>query len=82
VVNEERARALSQPQTDAQGRPIRPPAKSSPAPVAKGKAAPAVGSPVTPPPTEVAAPESGTQPEGDSAKRPVRSVGPTFLPTR
>jgi len=81
VVNEERARALSQPQTDAQGRPIRPPPKASSAPAAKGKAAPAVAGPTTPPPTEVAAPESGAQPEGD-AKRSVRSVGPTFLPTR
>jgi hypothetical protein len=82
VVNEERARALSQPQTDAQGRPIRPPAKASSAPAGKGKAAPAVASPVAPPPTEVAAPESGAQPDGDAAKRPVRSVGPTFLPAR
>jgi len=82
VVNEERARALSQPQTDAQGRPIRPAAKANSAPAAKGKAAPAVASPVTPPPTEVAAPESGAQPDGDAAKRAVRSVGPTFLPAR
>jgi hypothetical protein len=82
VVNEERARALSQPQTDAQGRPIRPPAKASSAPAGKGKAAPAVASPTTPPPTEVAAPESGAQPDSDAAKRPVRSVGPTFLPAR
>ena len=82
VVNEERARALSQPQTDAQGRPIRPAPKASSAPGAKGKAAPGLGGPITPPPTEVAAPESGAQPESDAAKRPVRSVGPTFLPAR
>jgi hypothetical protein len=82
VVNEERARALSQPQTDAQGRPIRPAAKASPTPAAKGKAAPAVASPLAPPPTEVAAPESGAQPDADAAKRSVRSVGPTFLPPR
>jgi hypothetical protein len=80
VVNEERARALSQPQTDAQGRPIRPAAKASSGPAAKGKAA--VASPGTPPPTEVAAPENGARPDSDAAKRPVRSVGPTFLPTR
>src|SRR5215470_3394874 len=78
VVNEERARALSQPQTDAQGRPIRPPPKASPAP--KGKAA--IAGPATPPPTETAAPESTSPPESDAAKRAVRSVGPTFLPTR
>jgi hypothetical protein len=82
VVNEERARALSQPQIDAQGRPIRPAPKASSGPAAKGKAAPAVASPVAPPPTEVAAPESVAQPEGDTTKRSVRSVGPTFLPTR
>jgi Protein of unknown function (DUF2865) len=81
VVNEERARALSQPQTDAQGRPIRPPPRTSSAPAAKGKAAPAVGGPSTPSPTEVAAPDSGAQAESDP-KRAVRSVGPTFLPTR
>src|SRR5215470_14284894 len=78
VVNEERARALSQPQTDAQGRPIRPPPKASPAP--KGKAA--IAGPATPPPTEATAPESTSPPESDAAKRAVRSVGPTFLPTR
>src|SRR5215468_3932735 len=81
VVNEERARALSQPQTDAQGRPIRPAAKASSTPTAKGKAAPAVASPLATPPTEVAAPESA-QPDADAAKRSVRSVGPTFLPAR
>jgi hypothetical protein len=82
VVNEERARVLSQPQTDAQGRPIRPASKANSTPAAKGKAAPAVASPATPPPTEMAAPESGAQPDSDAAKRSVRSVGPTFLPAR
>ena len=82
VVNEERARVLSQPQTDAQGRPIRPASKANSTPAAKGQAAPAVASPATPPPTEVAAPESGAQPDSDAAKRSVRSVGPTFLPAR
>src|SRR5439155_20891465 len=77
VVNEERARILSQPQTDAQGKPIRPPPKASPAP--KGKAA---AGPAALQPTEAAAPESTPQPEGDASKRQVRSVGPTFLPTR
>src|SRR5215510_13095118 len=76
VVNEERARALSRPQTDAQGRPIRPPPNASPAP--KGKAA----SPAALAPTEAPAPESTPAPEGDASKRQVRSVGPTFLPTR
>ena len=80
VVNEERARALSQPQVDAQGRPIRPPPKASPAP--KGKAAPAVASPVAPPPSEAAAPVSTPPPEGDGTKRQVRTIGTPFLPGR
>src|SRR5439155_17740107 len=40
VVNEERARLLSQPQTDAQGKPIRPPARAN-APAPKATTAPA-----------------------------------------
>jgi Protein of unknown function (DUF2865) len=76
VVNEERARQLSQPQTDAQGRPIRPPPKAGPAP--KGKAA--VAAPASSQPAEAAAPQS--TPTDDASKRQVRSVGPTFLPTR
>jgi Protein of unknown function (DUF2865) len=73
VVNEERARALSQPQTDAQGRPIRqtPPPKSN-APAAKG--APAAGG--------GAAPSQEKTPSGEGAKRQVRTVGPTFFPER
>jgi hypothetical protein len=72
VVNEERARALSQPQTDAQGKPIRPVTPARPnAPAAKG-AAPAAGA--------KAADEK--PPEGEPGKRPVRTVGPTFLPVR
>jgi hypothetical protein len=77
LVNEERARLLSQPQTDAQGRPIRPPPKASPAP--KGKAA---TGPAALQPTEAAPPQSTPPPEGDASKRQVRSVGPTFLPAR
>jgi hypothetical protein len=62
VVNtEERAKQLSQPQTDAQGKPLRP--------APKGAAA-------TP-----AAANGGAAPDsGDDPKRPVRAVGPTFLP--
>jgi hypothetical protein len=70
VVNEERARQLSQP-TDAQGRPLRPATrpgtatqKSTPAPAANAN--------------------TGTddQTGSDPSKRKVRTVGPTFLPTR
>jgi hypothetical protein len=64
VVNtEERAKQLSQPQTDAQGKPLRPASKgataATPASVNGG-----------------AASDSGD----DTSKRPVRAVGPTFLP--
>jgi hypothetical protein len=67
VVNEERARTLSQPQTDAQGKPIRPPAR--PAPAAKGTPAPA-------------APATASEENSEPGKRPVRTVGPTFIPGR
>src|SRR5262245_53306889 len=72
VVNEERARVLSQPQTDAQGRPIRPAPKSN-APAAKGKA---------PAANDAASAPSGEAPNGEPGKRQVRTVGPTFLPSR
>jgi hypothetical protein len=73
VVNEERAKALSQPQTDAQGRPIRPAATRANAPAAKGKAPPTTG--------DVATEEKSADGERP-AKRQVRTVGPTFLPVR
>jgi len=76
VVNEERARVLSQPQVDAQGRPIRPAPKSS---SAKGKTAPAAAA--APAPIEAAPAETAT-PASDAQKRQVRTVGPTFLPGR
>jgi hypothetical protein len=78
VVNEERARALSQPQIDAQGRPIRP------APKAKGKATPATAAAPDAggaSASENAAPE-GAAPASNAPKRQVRTVGPTFLPAR
>src|SRR5262249_61731075 len=65
VVNEERARALSQPQTDAQSRPIRPPPNASPAP--KGKAP--ISGPRTPLPAEAPATESAPTPPGAASKR-------------
>jgi hypothetical protein len=65
VVTEERARQLSQP-TDAQGRPIRAPARP---------AAPAQNA--TPAPAAAATPD-----ESEPGKRTVRTVGPTFLPAR
>ena len=73
VVNEERAKLLSQPQTDAQGKPIKPPPPTrASAPAPKGKAAA---------PVDAAAEDKAA--DGDHpVKRQVRTVGPTFLPVR
>jgi hypothetical protein len=68
VVTSDRAKALSQPRTDAQGRPIR---NQPPAQAAQPAAAP--------PPADAAAADQGS---GDAPKRSVRSVGPTFYPVR
>jgi len=79
VVNEERARALSRPTTDAQGRPL--PAPKA-APVAKGKAAPAAPAPqpaAEPAPAQAA---SDGKTEGEPVKKQIRTVGPTFFPVR
>jgi Protein of unknown function (DUF2865) len=69
IVNEQRAKALSQPKIDAQGRPIKQDAKAA-------KSTPSGGAP--------AADESaGTATEDSSAsdgKHPIRSVGPIFVP--
>jgi hypothetical protein len=95
VVTEERAKLLSQPRTDAQGRPVnldptppRPgaPARSpsaAPTPAA-GTAAPAAGA-AKPAASEspAAATSTGVPPaEEDRSKRKVRSVGPAFYPVR
>jgi hypothetical protein len=74
VVTEEKAKQLSQPQVDAQGKPIKPappakPGAAQPQPVA---ATPASASP--------AAPAADTTADPDPSKRRVRAVGPTFLP--
>ncbi len=68
VVTEERARQLSQP-TDAQGRPLRAPARPT---------TPAQNA--TPTPAATATPDDKT--EVEPGKRQVRTVGPTFLPAR
>lgn len=72
VVTQERSKQLSQPQVDAQGKPIKPPARPGAAPAQ------------TPSPALVSAP--GTPPAEDKpeepGKRQVRTVGPTFLPAR
>jgi len=80
LVNEERARILSRPTTDAQGRPIPPPPPQQPkAPAAKGPAP--KGAPTSP--ANAASPETAPdQPPSEPGKRQVRTVGPQFLPTR
>ena len=64
VVTEEKAKQLSQPQVDAQGKPIKQP------PARPGTAAPQAAA---------AGPASG---EADGGKRPIRVVGPPFVPAQ
>jgi hypothetical protein len=69
IVNEQRAKALSQPRVDAQGRPIRQDARAAKPP--PSATAPAADT------------SADTTTEGASAsdgKRPIRSVGPIFVP--
>jgi hypothetical protein len=65
IVNEQRAKALSQPRVDAQGRPIRQDTRTT-----------------KPTPTAPAAADTTTDDStaSDAGKRPIRSVGPTFVP--
>jgi hypothetical protein len=69
VVTEERAKALSQPRSDAQGRPIKQPPRSA-------RPEPAPANATTPTTTDAAA---ESPPPG---KRTVRNVGPVFIPVR
>jgi uncharacterized protein DUF2865 len=76
VVNEDRARQLSAPRVDAQGKPIAPPR-----PPARPASQP------NPPAAKTAEPAAdAAKPDEPAAKpdpnRPVRAVGPTFLPGR
>jgi hypothetical protein len=68
VVTEERAKVMNAPR-DAKGRPILPPAP-------KKGAAPTPASAASAP-----APAAEPQPEQPGEKKPIRSVGPKFLPT-
>ena len=70
VVNEQRAKALSLPRVDAQGRPIRQDTRAT-----KPGAPP-------PPPAADASSDSSSDTPTDPGKRTVRSVGPTFVPAR
>ena len=79
VVNEQRARQLSQPRTDSQGRPIRPDrAATRPAPNAPA----AQGGPAAGTQSSSGAGASTAEPVKPDPNRSVRAVGPTFIPTR
>ena len=74
VVNEERARSMSQPRVDAQGKPIRPDPRMT------TRQTPAQVRTATP---AAATAASGSPPsEKPDPNRTVRAVGPTFLPAR
>jgi Protein of unknown function (DUF2865) len=82
VVTEERAKQLSQPRVDAQGRPVSldpnpaRPGATKPAPVTATPLAPAATVKPAPAPVEEAAAEE------DRSRRKVRGVGPAFYPER
>jgi hypothetical protein len=73
VVTAEQARMLSQPRTDAAGKPIKPDLRAKPEP--KGQAAAAASAAASD-----ARPEEKS--EAEAPKRAVRSVGPVFIPAR
>jgi hypothetical protein len=91
VVTEERARQLSQPRFDAQGKPVNlDPSPGRPAPKnanasTNAKANAAVSSAPLPPAgaaTPAAPPPAEEKVEEDRSKRKVRAVGPAFYPVR
>ena len=86
VVNEQRAKQLSQPRVDAQGKPIPAAAPPRAAPRQTAAPAPASAAPANvPPPTAGAAnaaPAEASQPVKPDPNRTIRAVGPTFIPAR
>ena len=86
VVNDQRARQMSQPRVDAQGKPIRqaPVAPAKPDPKAAVQTAP-LPSPAASPPAATA-PAASAAPADDGPSKPdpnrtVRAVGPVFIPS-
>ena len=78
VVNQERARLLSQPRVDAQGRPIKPDPNAAKAnPTAAGSKPAETPSPAAM--VEAKPNAAATKPDPN---RQMRSVGPTFIPAR
>jgi hypothetical protein len=84
VVTEERARQLSQPRFDAQGKPVNVdsnPTRQMPAP--KNTNAGVASAPLAPAGAAVpAAAGAEEKVDEDPSKRKVRAVGPTFYPVR
>jgi hypothetical protein len=76
VVTEERAKQLSQPQVDAQGKPLKPAPAARPGTAQTQQAQPVATTPAN------AAAAADTTGDTDTSKRKVRAVGPTFLPAR
>ena len=80
VVNEERARQMSQPRFDAQGRPIRPEPRPAARPNPRAAQNPAPAPSAAPAETATTArPAEPAQPVKPDPNRTVRSVGPTFM---
>jgi hypothetical protein len=78
VVNDERAKQLSQPRTDAQGKQIRPEPRSN-------RPAPKTAEVAAPPISHAPASDAPTEPEAvppNAGQRKARQVGPTFIPAR
>jgi hypothetical protein len=85
VVTPERARQLSQPRFDAQGKPIRPetPQRANTRVDPKtGRPAPTAPTPVAAQPMAPTPPGVDDTPDKPDPKRSVRNVGPIFIPAR
>jgi hypothetical protein len=83
VVNEQRARALSQPRVDAQGKPIRPdPRAARTASQPAAQTAPAQTTPAQPSPSTTSSTQPDAVPHKPDPNRTVRDVGPPFLLSR
>ena len=80
VVNDQKAKQLSAPRVDAQGRPIRQPPAS--AATASTKPAQQAAAPAAATPAPADAPAVREEPSKPDPNRKVRDVGPQFLPTR
>ncbi|MFD2181190.1 DUF2865 domain-containing protein [Rhodoplanes azumiensis] len=76
VVTEEKSKAMAQPRTDAQGRPI--PAARKPATGPGTSGATAAGGPT---PGAATAPSADAS-AGSSPATPIRNVGPTYVPAQ